>query len=447
MLTCAPIGESTIGQMRPVSAVQLYRSNGAPVRGFSASVGAVGLAAVLLLFYAPSGAYADPPWEDNAKVSDDTGTGAQDHPSVAVDVSGNVTVVWEDYRNDVNAADIYSSYRAAGDTAWTAHARVNDPTGVNREVYPDVAVAADGTSYAVWFDQRTGSDVYMGQRPGGGNWSANERVNSSGGAGGEQGQSLAVDPSGNVYIVWTANNAAGISFRYRSNTASWGSQADVDDDPWSAGQYFPSIAADASGNAYAVWVDRRLGTYDIYSSYRPSGGAWITNTKVNDDTGGADHYSPAIAVGSSGDAVAAWEDNRNGNSDIYSSFRPAGGSWGASERVNDDSGSAYQLRPQLAVDNRGNIHAVWYDARNGNPDIYASYRPLGGMWGRNFRVNDDSGGAAQSFPGIAVDATGNAYAVWRDDRNANGDIYFSYRPVMTYTNWFPLAVKQFSGGW
>ena len=48
---------------------------------------------------------------------------------------------------------------------------------------------------------------------------------------------------------------------------------------------------------------------------------------------------------------------------------------------------------------------------------------LGGSWGANVRVNDDSGGEPQGSPDLAVDASGNAYAVWLDWR-AGG-----YRPL------------------
>lgn len=40
-------------------------------------------------------------------------------------------------------------------------------------------------------------------------------------------------------------------------------------------------------------------------------------------------------------------------------------------------------------------------------------RPLSDApWGANLKVNDDAGTASQSFPSIAVDSSGNAYAVW-----------------------------------
>lgn len=198
----------------------------------------------------------------------------------------------------------------------------------------------------------------------------------------------------------------------------------MNDDPGTADQLFPSIAVDSSGNAYAVWQDERNGNYDIYFSYRPAGGNWSANVKVNDDPGAADQYSPAIAVDSLGNAYAVWMDYRNGNYDIYFSYRPAGGSWDTNVKVNDESGTAAQWYPAIAVDASGNAYAVWDDFRNGNFDIYFSYRSAGGSWGANVRVNDDPGTAGW-FPAIAVDSSGNAYAVWDDYRNGDSDTYFN----------------------
>ena len=45
-----------------------------------------------------------------------------------------------------------------------------------------------------------------------------------------------------------------------------------------------------------------------------------------------------------------------------------------------------------------------------------------GPWAPNVRVNDDVGTREQSSPSIAVDRSGNAYAVWEDDRNWRDDI-------------------------
>ncbi len=216
-------------------------------------------------------------------------------------------------------------------------------------------------------------------------------------------------------------SSSDIYFSYRPAGGAWGTNVKVNDN---AGGGPPSIAVDAGGNAYAVW----LGPEGTRFSYRPAGGSWGANARVNDEASPTSCFYPSIAVDPGGNAYAMWAYLRDINSldsDIYSSYRPAGSVWGRSIRVNDDDGGNYKRDSSIAVDASGNAYAVWTDQRNSNQDIYSSYRPAGApWWGANVKVNDDDG-ASQVSPSVDVDDRGNAYAVWMDYRNSNYDIYFS----------------------
>jgi len=86
-------------------------------------------------------------------------------------------------------------------------------------------------------------------------------------------------------------------------------------------------------------------------------------------------------------------------------------SWGANERVNDDPGTDWQDEPAIVVDSSGNAYAVWRDHRGFHDDIYFSYRPAGDTWGANERVSYGPEEAPQAGASIAVDSWGNAYAL------------------------------------
>jgi hypothetical protein len=379
---------------------------------------------------------SDAPWGVNVRVNHDMGTAEQQVPCIAADPDGNAYAVWEDVREDV-AWYIYFSYRPAGGS-WSADVKVGDALGTATQRLPSIAVDPNGNAYAVWTDERNGkADIYFSYRPAGGPWGVNVQVNDGSGPT-CLGPSIAVDPGGNAYVVWRddRNGNHDIYFSYRPAGGSWSTDVKVNDDPGTANQFWPSIAVDTSGNAYAVWGDLRNDpdghcdpgacNEDIYFSYRPAGDSWGPNVQVNDDVGTAWQIAPSIAVDPNGNAYAVWGDERNGNEDIYFSHRPAGDSWGANSKLNDDAGTAIQGHPAIALDPCGNAYAVWADYRNGNEDIYSSYRPAWGSWSRNLRVNDDLGTESQRAPSIAVDASGNAYAVWEAERTENPDIYFSY---------------------
>jgi hypothetical protein len=386
---------------------------------------------------------ADQLWGTNVRVDDAPGSASAWHPSIAADPSGNAYAVWQDYRN--GNSDIYFSYRLAGGN-WQANVRVDNAPGSTAAFYPVIAVDPSDNAYVVWEDYRNGnSDIYFSYRPVGGSWQANVRVDDASGSTESRWPSIAVDLSGNAYVVWYDNRNGNndVYFSYRPAGGSWQANVRVDDAPDSTNVETPSIAVAPSGNAYVVWSDSRNGNYDIYFSYRPAGGSWQTNVRVDNAHGSTMAWHPSIAVDSSGNAYAVWQDYRNGN-DIYFSYRPAGGSWQANARVNNASGSIGASHPSIAVDLSGNAYAMWSDDRNGNNDVYFSYRPVGGSWQANQRVDDAPGLTGAYVPSIAVNPSGSAYAVWQDYRNGNDDIYYSNTYyILTPTAYLPVVLKNF----
>ena len=189
----------------------------------------------------------------------------------------------------------------------------------------------------------------------------------------------------------------------------------------------PDIAIDAAQNLYAVWSDSRDGGSDGYFAYRPNGGAWGANVRVN-DLAGTVSGAPKIAVNASGNAYVVWQDYRNGHPDIYYAYRPANGSWGASRRINSDTGTAVQRDPAIGIDDAGIASIAWTDDRNGHDDIYFTSGYSDGRVEPELRLNDDTGTAEQITPDLAVDGAGNVDVVWADGRNSDDhDIYTARR--------------------
>jgi len=311
---------------------------------------------------------------------------------------------------------------------WENNLRVDDVLNSN-VMGPAIAVQSS-IYYAIWEDSRNGnSDIYSSYRPAGGSWQSNVRVDDAPGVTGTANPAIAVDSTGNAYAIWcdTRNGNQDIYFSYRPAGGSWQANVRVDDAPGATDIWYPTIAVDSSENAYAVWTDdRNGGTYDdIYFSYRPSGSSWQANVRVDDAPAGS-AYEPDIAVDASGNSYALWSDNRSGNRDIYYSFRPSGGNWQANSRI-DDGGGTNAFEPEIGVDSNCNAYAIWHDERNGNTDIYYSYCPYGSFWHANVRVDDATGSSNAMQVSLAVEPLNNSlYAVWRDFRlGATANLYFS----------------------
>ncbi|HEX5166658.1 MAG TPA: hypothetical protein VFV93_14740, partial [Thermomicrobiales bacterium] len=213
--------------------------------------------------------------------------------------------------------------------------------------------------------------------------------------------------------------------------ASWSAPVVVND-VLTNFQFTPSVALGPGNTAYAAWEDRRTnGDHDIYFSKRdPTTGTWSANERVNNVTTQTQD-DPAIAVDAAGNAYVVWTDTRNGatDHDIYFSKRSAStGAWSPSVRVNDDGAGKRQDFPSIAVTSSGDAVAVWRDQRGGGnkKNIYSARLPAGSStWSANLKVTTESN-AHKEEPQVAIGSNGTAYAVWADQRNSgNQDIWFA----------------------
>ena len=156
---------------------------------------------------------------------------------------------------------------------------------------------------------------------------------------------------------------------------------------------------------------------------------------VNDDGGSSNQERPSIGVGSNGNFVIVWEDERNEWYDInwkrysniyYQRYDVSGNPLSSNFIVNDNVDSTHQDRPTVGVYGNGNFVIVWEDFRNGyyDCDIYAQrYYDNGNQLGSNFKINENNS-SGQYGPTIDISANGNSFIAWADERNDLwGDIY------------------------
>jgi hypothetical protein len=117
-----------------------------------------------------------------------------------------------------------------------------------------------------------------------------------------------------------------------------------------------------------------------------------------------------VAMDAIGNAMAVWEQaGKNTGGDIWASrFTPSTG-WGTATLL--ESGADKAGKPQVAIDATGNAMAVWEQIHNGHNSIWATHYVLGSGWGRAELIEtSDTRDAAN--PQIALHASGNAVVVW-----------------------------------
>lgn len=245
----------------------------------------------------------------------------------------------------------------------------------------------------------------------------------------QDGVSIAVDGLGNFVIVWYEfrnGDADAFAQRFTANGIPLGMNFRLNRDATMKWQGDPAIAMHRSGSFIAAWEDRRDCNSDIYVQRYDNNGNWLdTNFRVNDDNSRQDQRGAAAIVKPDGEFIIVWEDWRNDWGDIYGQrFSANGTPIGANFKVNDDLGGT-QYGASIACDSLGNFVVVWMDGRNGNWDIYGQrYNNLAIPQGNNFRVNDDLGTRIQWAPSVAVAPNGDFIVTWEDQRyDSLNDIY------------------------
>jgi RHS repeat-associated protein len=359
--------------------------------------------------------------------------------SSVVDAVGAATVNREVYTLDAEgnrtASDEFvQGISTAPSTTWSASVKVNSDTGTTVQDHPQIAIAANGSTYLVWDDARSGNaDIEFSRRdPATGLWDANVKVNKDTGTRIQLNPAISTDGASSVYVVWQdERNGAGkpdIYYQKRTAAGTWlASDLKLNDDAGGGGgavQRNPRIAGKSDGDQTAVWVDLRS-NQNIWSSTLTDGtGTWSTNKQVTNGNLTAAKDFPDVAMGADGTSYAVWQDTRNGNADIYFASLPpgAGSVWSANLKISDDPGTAAQRAPRIGIDTAGNLTVVWLDDRATPTTVRMSQRIAGSStWSTSSVVTDNA--ARPVSVAIAVRADGMAQVAFGDSRGTSTDIY------------------------
>jgi hypothetical protein len=160
---------------------------------------------------------------------------------------------------------------------------------------------------------------------------------------------------------------------------------------------------------------------------------WQPDVRLtNDPAGSSTSENNAWCVASSGNVVhVVWFDWRNGNPEIYyKRSTDAGVSWGADTRLTNNS--SFSDFPSVAVSGSF-VHVVWQDSRDGsNGEIYCKRSTDAGVsWGADTRLTNNT--AESQYPSVTVSGS-IVNVVWQDYSDGNWEIYYK-RSIDAGINW------------
>ena len=191
------------------------------------------------------------------------------------------------------------------------------------------------------------------------------------------------------------------------------------------GEYVPRIVSNGAGEAIVAWYDDNA---DIFVQRLDAYGKMLwTDGGVAICTASGMRWDAQIISDGAGGAIVAWKDYRNSNYDIYAQRVNANGAalWTANG-IPVCSQSASQRNQKITSDGAGGAIIAWQDDRNGDYDVYAQRINASGaaQWTAN-------GVFLCVVPWEQMDiqllprSAGGAFVAWSDMRNGYSiDIYY-----------------------
>jgi hypothetical protein len=335
--------------------------------------------------------------------------------------NGNlVHVIWNDKRD--GNFEIYYKRSTNGGLNWEQDVRLtNDPAPSGT-----ASITASGSIvHVVFVDYRTGTyQLYYKRSTNEGiSWEAETQLSSSTGNG-VSGPSIKALNSF-VLISWHdfRNGSSGEIYYKRSTDggSNWGDDKRLTNDP--ANSVFSSCGVSGSV-VHIAWCDNRDVGYQVfYNRSTDAGVTWGVDTKL---TNGSMTGANAVNLSVSGsDEFIVWQDNRDGNNEIYYKYSIDGGvTWDVDTRLTNDPASS--TFPSVLISG-SNVHIIWQDNRDGNNEIYYKFSTNKGLsWGVDTRLTFDPLASIKPFISISNSVLN---VIWCDDRDGNMEIYYKRNPT------------------
>jgi len=329
------------------------------------------------------------------------------NPQLAIDGAGNILVTWQQ-KDSPTHYDTWANRYTAG-AGWGVPTLIE--TGAGSALGPGrIAMDPGGNAIAVWPQSSADpahQDIWANRYVVGSGWSTATLLGPLN-AGTSFEPEIGIDGAGNAIVTWRQSPVpAGIfsvwSNRYTTGTG-WNGPQMIESN--ASAVWFPTVAVDAPGNALALWSESGAPD-DIWFNRYVAGAGWGIATPFGNPSRSQDAQ---IALDAAGDGMAAWRQADSGA--VYSLWGrrySATTGWEPASRI-DTLSAGTTTAPRIAADPAGNAIAVWNRQDTSTINVWANRYKAGTGWGAAELLETTLDYAFN--PQIAIDAAGNAMAVW-----------------------------------
>ncbi len=217
---------------------------------------------------------------------------------------------------------------------------------------------------------------------------------------------VAVDGAGGAIVVWTCYNGSKdvVQAALKPAGEPWGKPVTLSEAGEEASE--PQVTVNPAGDAVVVWRQFNGSDYVVQASVRPAGEPWGKPVTLSE--AGEEASEPQVTVNPAGDAVVVWQRFNGSDYVVQASVKPASEPWGKPATLSEAGQEASQ--PHVAVDAAGEATAVWRRYNGSDHVIQAAEELAGEPWSKPATLSE--AGQETYEPQVAVDGAGNATAVW-----------------------------------
>ncbi len=284
------------------------------------------------------------------------------HPKISI--ANGFNIVWED--NRTGKRQIFTG-RFDGASVGTS---MRISTGTGASAFP--STAADGSNiFFTWEDNRDGNDEIYFRKYDNGTWSPEKRLTV--GDSTSWGADIDYDASTNtlhlVYFDHTTGNDEVYYMNSGDRGETWSSPVNISNDV--ADSWEPRIAAFA-GRVAIVWYTYNANTlsYEVMYTEKVNPGSFLSPYIISPLN--YDSKCPSVSLSSSNTAVV-WEDFRDGNDEIYVSYKEHSDTLWQEERVTEDPSESYGAKVACG---RDKLFVAWFDYRDKVDQVYMSNKTM-----------------------------------------------------------------------
>jgi hypothetical protein len=345
---------------------------------------------------------------------------AYPYEQFGIDTTGNLNVIWMD--NSPGNYALFFARSTNGALTFSAALNVSNHPSGSVAGSPQIALDPSGNIDLVWQDNSAGhSAVFFSQSTDAGAHFSVPLMVSNASATGAGGQ-IAIDSTGNVDLAWQDNSPgyAAIFFgRSTDGGSNFSTPVNISNNPLGTNSV-PSIHLDSSGNIYVVWVaastytsgGSSFNTQDVdISSSTDGGNSFSAPSVVSPGEPGTVRQSPQVAANSPGNINVVWAE-MDSFSEIWSVAFASSNDGGASfSNMASDTTCMYPPAPQMVLDSAGGINTVWQAPCGDNSSDVEFARSAAG--GTDFTVSTLADPTGYSpLPQLAIDSSDNINVVF-----------------------------------